>query len=47
MGSGIAAQLIAMKEQYDLGIQSITQVETSVAHISEEAQIIPATVNIS
>ena len=35
-------QLVEMKAQYDHGVQAITQTETSVAHIGEKAQTIPA-----
>ena len=35
-------QLVEMKAQYDHGVQSITQTESSVAHISEKTQSIPA-----
>ena len=35
-------QLVEMKAQYDHGVQSITQTENSVAHISEKTQSIPA-----
>lgn len=36
-------QLAQMTDQYDLGVQAISKTEASVANISSEAQIIPAT----
>lgn len=38
-------QLEEMGQKYELGVQSITQTELSVAHISEEARAIPAVMN--
>ncbi|MCR9105768.1 MAG: hypothetical protein NXI15_10785 [Gammaproteobacteria bacterium] len=35
-------QLLQMTEQYQQGVQAITQTETAVAHISEESRAIPA-----
>jgi len=38
-------QLNDMKDKYDLGVQAISQTESSVAHISEEAKNIPLAMN--
>ncbi|MEH6585209.1 MAG: MotA/TolQ/ExbB proton channel family protein [Halioglobus sp.] len=38
-------QLEDMKHKYDLGVQAITQTESSIAHISEEAKVIPIAMN--
>lgn len=35
-------QLGQMSEQYQLGVQAITQTEAAVSHISEESKVIPA-----
>lgn len=35
-------QLNQMSEQYQQGVQAITQTETAVSHISEESKVIPA-----
>lgn len=38
-------QLEDMREKYALGVEAISQTETSVAHISEEARAIPVAMN--
>lgn len=39
-------QLNQMSDQYAQGVQAITQTESSVAHISEEARVIPASMEV-
>jgi hypothetical protein len=38
-------QLVSMIGQYELGVEAISKTEASVTHISEEAKVIPITMN--